>query len=80
MELVANDGVRTGPSISAVSLDPALDLRRRLPPLMTRFIRLAVVFEPLEVSESELEDDESSDELSIHAATGPGASSSSIMC
>jgi hypothetical protein len=44
-------------------------------------MRFAVVFEPLDPSESELELEElSSEEDSIHAATGPGADSSSMMC
>jgi hypothetical protein len=41
---------------------------------------LAVVLEALEESESELELDESLDEESNHAATGPGADSSSMIC
>lgn len=48
---------------------------------MTRLKRLAVVFELVDPSESELEDeDESSEDVSIHWATGPGADSSSMMC
>jgi hypothetical protein len=43
-------------------------------------MRFAVVFEPLEASESELELEESSEEESNQLATGPGADSSSIMC
>jgi hypothetical protein len=56
-------------------------LRRRRPGFIIRRIRFAVVLEPLEPSESELDEEElSSEDDSIHAATGPGADSSSMMC
>lgn len=78
--LLAYDGVLVGIGWS-VSLDPALDLRRLLPPLITRLIRPAVVFDPLDPSESDPEEVSSSElEESIQAATGPGADSSSMMC
>jgi hypothetical protein len=81
MELVPKDGVRVASITSAVSLDPKLDLRRRRPGFIIRRMRFAVVFEPLDPSESELELEElSSEEDSIHAATGPGTDSSSMMC
>ena len=81
IELVPSDGVRVRmASTSAVSFEPALDLRRFRPPLMTRLMRFAVVLEPLETSESELELEESSEEESNQLATGPGADSSSMMC
>jgi hypothetical protein len=79
MELVPIDGVRVASIASAVSLDPKLDLRRRRPGIIRRR-RFAVVFEPLDPSESELDEELSSVEESIHAATGPGADSSSMMC
>ncbi len=67
IELVPKEGVRLGSIFSVVSFDPELDLRRRLPPLMTLLNRLAVGFDPLDPSESELEDDdESSEDVSIH--------------
>jgi len=79
IELFPTDGGRV--PASAVSFDPALDLRRLRPPRIRRLTRFAVVFEPLEPSESEEdeEEEESSDD-SIHCATGPGADSSSMMC
>lgn len=48
---------------------------------MTRLNRFLVVLELLDESESELEEDEDEpEEVSIQAATGPGAISSSRMC
>lgn len=72
---------KLGSSVSlVVSLELTLDFRRRLP-VITRLNRFLVVLELVEESESELEEDEDDpEELSIHAATGPGAISSSRMC
>jgi hypothetical protein len=66
-------------SASAVSFDPELDLRRRRPTIALR-IRLAVVFEALELLDSDPEDESESVSDSIQWATGPGADSSSMMC
>ena len=63
-----------------VSLEE-LDLRCLLPPLMTLLKRPTVVLDPRDTSVSDPKDESSSElELSIHAATGPGADTSSMIC
>lgn len=80
--LVPADGVRTAEGTRVVSLELALDLRRRLP-LKALFSRFAVVFELEDPSESleleELDELDEVDEPNISAST-PGWDSSSITC
>ena len=76
------EGVRSVEGIEGVSLELALDLRRFLP-LKTRLMRLAVVFDPDDVSESPslevLDVSDEEEEPSMSART-PGCDSSSITC
>jgi len=78
---VVTDGVRSVEGNEGVSLELALDLRR-LRPRKTLLIRLAVVTDPEDSSDSvSLDEDELSDELeeSKTSCKSPGCDSSSMM-